>query len=109
MRKSSRKVEFLDTQLNAIARAAKVGTRHADKLAKVVLKDGKECYVLIHIEIQTQFDATFPVRMVFYHVRAGEMDQNDVVSLAIIADENPDWRPDCYLKSRWGCEHKLTY
>ena len=105
----TRKVEFLDTQLNSIARAAKVGTRHADKLAKVFLKDGKECRLIIHIEVQAQFDPAFPVRMVFYHVRASEMDKNEVFSLAIIADENPNWRPDCYIKSRWGCEHKLTY
>ncbi len=105
----SRKVEFLDTTLKSIARSAKIGMRHADKLAKVFLKDGEECWLLIHIEVQSQFDASFPARMVIYHFRIREKYKKEVFSLAILADENPDWRPDCYLTSRWGCEHKFTY
>jgi hypothetical protein len=33
----------------------------------------------------------------------------EVVSLAILADENPDWRPDEYGHGRWGCEVRFRY
>ncbi len=44
--------EFLDKELEKIVRDAETGRRHADKLVKVFLPDGKETWLIIHIEIQ---------------------------------------------------------
>lgn len=99
----------MDTALKSIARSAKIGTRHADKLVKVFLLNGDECWLLIHIEVQTQFVDLFATRMAIYHFRAFELYRKDVYSIAILADENPEWRPGQYRHARWDCELKLSY
>lgn len=48
----SRGFEFLDQELQKIAADAAIGRRLADKLVKVYLRDGREVWILIHIEIQ---------------------------------------------------------
>jgi hypothetical protein len=52
--------EFLDKELQQIARDAQLGRRYADKLIKVWRRDGDEVWVLIHVEVQgsvlVQFD-----------------------------------------------------
>ena len=63
----------------------------ADKLAEARLHSGQK--VLIHIEIQAQRDATLPRRMYDYHSRISEAYGLPVASLALLADEHPQWRP----------------
>ncbi len=45
--------EFLDKELQQITREAEIGKRTVDKLVKVWLKDGKETWILMHIEVQS--------------------------------------------------------
>lgn len=47
----SRGVEFLDKELQQVARDAELGRRYADKLAKVWRKSGEEEWVLAHLMI----------------------------------------------------------
>ena len=65
-----RPVEFLEQELRAITRKSKRGNRTVDRLVKVWLNDGTENWILVHIEIQSQEDATFPLRMFQYRYRA---------------------------------------
>jgi len=99
----SRSYEMLDKELQQLAPQAEQGRRHVDKLAKVWRKDGTEAWVLIHVEIQSQPDADFPRRMYQYHTRLFDRYNRDVVSLAVLADERPDWRPTRYRRALWGC------
>ncbi len=89
----SRSYEDLDKEFQKIARQAKLGKLVADKLFKVWLLDGSERWLLIHIEIQGEYDSTFPKRMFQYHIAAQRLYNQDVVSLAILCDENKNWRP----------------
>ncbi len=59
----SRKIEFLDTELNNIIRGIGRGKRTADKLVKVHLLNGEEKWFLIHVEVQSQPDNTLNSRM----------------------------------------------
>jgi len=44
--------EFLDKEFAKIVSDAKIGKRYADVLVKVYLQNGRERWLLIHIEVQ---------------------------------------------------------
>jgi hypothetical protein len=85
--------EFLDKELQKIAVKAALGRRLADKLVKVYLLDGREVWVLIHIEVQGKRERGFALRMFVYHYRIFDSYAKKVVSLAILTDDDPRWRP----------------
>src|SRR5437588_17751 len=99
----SRGYEMLDKELQKIVPQAEQGRRYVDKLVKVWLKSGEEKWLLIHIEVQVWRDEDFPKRMYVYNYRIFDRYDREVTSLAILADDDPDWRPDHYHYGRWGC------
>jgi hypothetical protein len=101
--------EFLDKELQQIVRDAQVGTRFVDKLLKVFLMDGEEAWLLLHIEIQSQTDSEFSKRMFIYHYRIYDRYSREVVSLAVLGDDQLNWRPQEFGYGRWGCEMRLRF
>ncbi len=99
----------LDKEFQQIVRRAKVGKGLADKLFKVWLKGGQECWLLIHIEVQGTYDKNFPERMFRYNVGAYAVYNQEVVSLAVLCDDNPDWRPNLFNYGRWGCRTGIEF
>ena len=99
----SKDVEFLDKEMQKLARDAKVGKRYLDNLIKVQRKTGDEAWVLLHIEVQSQVDVSFSQRMYNYHAIASLRYVQQVVSLAILGDENAQWRPKDHLEELWHC------
>jgi hypothetical protein len=95
---------FLDKELQQIAGDSKLGRRLVDKLVKVWRKDGNETWVLIHVEVQGQRDASFAKRMYIYHCRIFEHYDRPVVSLGILTDKHPNWKPVYYGHKMWGCK-----
>ena len=100
---------FLDKELQQIAHDAPTGRRHVDKLARVFGRDGSEEWVCIHIEIQGQHDAAFAERMFVYNYRIYDRHRRPVASLAVLADNDPTWRPDRFAFELFGCRHSLHY
>jgi hypothetical protein len=98
----TRGYEALDKELQKIVPAAAQGRRYVDKLVKVWLKTGQEAWLLIHVEVQTWKEGDFPERMHVYNYRLFDRYQREVVSLAILADDDPDWRPSSFGYGRWG-------
>ncbi len=90
-------------------RESEVGKQFVDKLIKVWLNDGKETWLLIHLEIQSQVDTDFPKRMFCYHYRIFDRYGQEVVSLAILGDNQASWRPQEYSYGRWGCRLSLQF
>jgi len=86
----------LDKELEQITASAKTETRHADKLFQVWLLDNQEVWLLIHIEVQSQYDKQFPQRMFIYNYRAFDLYNKPVISLAILGDDSKKWRPNSY-------------
>jgi hypothetical protein len=80
----SRGYESLDKEFQQIIRRAKVGKGLADKLFKVWLRDGSECWLLIHVEIQGSYEKRFPERMFRYNVAAYAVYNQEVISLAVL-------------------------
>jgi hypothetical protein len=101
--------QALDKEFQQIIRDAATGTVLADKLFRVWRKDGRETWLLIHIEIQGQVDATFAERMFRYNIRAWERYQRTVVSLALLCADRPDWRPERFAYGDWGSETSLRF
>mgnify|MGYP001271789507 CR=1 FL=1 len=105
----SRGYESLDKEFQQVVREAEVGRRYVDKLVKVWTKDGAECWVLVHVEVQTARDAEFPRRMYVYNYRVFDRYNRPVASLAVLADDDPAWRPTDFRSNLFGCEAGLRF
>src|SRR5262249_42906915 len=101
--------EMLDKELQPIVRQAKLGRRYVDKLVKVWLRDGEERWLLIHVEVEAWKEGEFPRRMYVYNHRIFDRYDREVISLAILADDDPDWRPNQYGYGRWGFQTDTTF
>jgi Putative transposase, YhgA-like len=102
----------LDKELPKIVRDAKLGKRLADKLVKVTLKNGKKAIIIIHIEIQSEYESNFAERMFIYHYRIYnkyKKENVEVVSLAVLGDDSETWRPTEYRYNRWGCKMEFEF
>jgi hypothetical protein len=101
--------EFLDKEFQQIVREAEQGKIYADKLVKVWQKNGSEIWRLIHVEIQSQVQSEFPERMYVYNYRIFDRYRRPVLSLAVLADDNPDWRPNSYSRELWCSRVSLEF
>src|SRR5947209_14366210 len=105
----SRRYESLDKELQQIVSESELGLRLADKLFKVWLQDGQEAWILIHVEIQNQRDPAFAERMFVYNYRIYDRHRQPVISLAVIGDEEPTWRPDHFGYGMFGCMMGIVF
>ncbi|GBF54509.1 hypothetical protein N0824_02377 [Microcystis sp. 0824] len=76
---------------------------------KVWLLDNQEIWLLIHIEVQSQYDLKFPQRMFIYNYRAFDLYHKPVISLAILGDESRSWRPDFYQYGLGGSQVRVDF
>ena len=60
-------------------------TRYADKLVKVFLRNGKERWILVHVEIQGYHDPEFSWRMFRYYYRILDRFSNPITAIAIFS------------------------
>ncbi len=93
---------FLDKELQKVTRKAETGRRIADKLVRVIDTEGCEDWLLIHIEVQGEDQHDFAERLFVYNYRIYDRYRRPVVSLAVLADEQADWRPERFGYSRWA-------
>ncbi len=110
----SRGIEVLDSDLRDIAPYGNVGKRYADELIKVWLKDGTPAciYLFIHIEVQGYKEAkgVFPERAFVYYYRIYDKNidkEAEIISIAIMTDEDENYRPNEHLKRRLGFELRM--
>jgi hypothetical protein len=105
----SRGSESLDKELQQIAPLAVQGRRYVDKLVKVWRKNGREVWVLLHVEVQTQRQRGFARRMNGYNYRIHDRYNRRVVSVAVLADDDPNWRPDRFEDALWGWSQRMIF
>jgi hypothetical protein len=105
----SRGFESLDKELQQIAPQSAQGRRYVDKLVKVWRRNGRAVWVLIHVEVQTQRDRTFTRRMYQYNYRIFDHYNRRVVSLAVLGDDDPTWRPSSYQDELWGWSLRMDF
>jgi hypothetical protein len=105
----SRGFESLDKEFQQIAPQSAQGRRYVDKLVKVWRRNGRAVWVLIHVEVQTQRDRTFTRRMYVYNSRIFDHYNRCVVSLAVLGDDDPKWRPSSYRAALWGWSLRMDF
>ncbi|MCD6508498.1 hypothetical protein J7M22_18000 [Candidatus Poribacteria bacterium] len=92
---TTRGFEFLDKELGRISKRGLSG-RRVDTLVKAFLKNGEEKWLLIHVEVQGYPQEEFSKRMYVYNYRIFDRYNRDVVSLAVLTDEDDRFRPGPY-------------
>jgi len=101
---------FLDKELQQVVRDAETGPRRVDKLAQVTqLGDGKEAWVLAHVEIQGEQERMFEERIYIYNYRLYDRYQRRIASLVVLTDTNPNWRPHQFAYELFGCRVALDF
>ena len=71
----SKKPISLDKELEQITASSKVGKKLCDKLFKVWLLDNREIWILVHLEVQSQYELDFSQRIFIYNYRAFDLYQ----------------------------------
>jgi hypothetical protein len=106
----------LETELRPLLPTTQSGLKRVDKLVKVwrqqtpngqQLEAGTEEEDFYHFEVQYQKEEDFEKRISDYNDVARVHLRNPVVSVAILGDEDRDWRPEVYHWAKDGCE--LTF
>jgi hypothetical protein len=100
---------FLEQELRQVTRRAKRGKGAVDKLARVLRLDGRQTTLLIHIEFQHQIDLDLPARLYLYNIRIYSLLQEQVITLAVLGDEDPQWQPDQFGYSTAGFETQMRF
>ncbi|MCA2927704.1 MAG: DUF4351 domain-containing protein, partial [Microcystis sp. M020S1] len=101
--------DFLDQELRQVVRDAELGQRFVDKLVKVYLKDGEETWILIHLEIQSQYESQFAERIYVYNYRIFDKYRRRVASFIVLGDENTNWRPSEFGYEIFGCQVNFSF
>lgn len=99
----------LDKELEQITASAETEKRYADKLFQVWLLDQQEIWILVHVEVQSQYDQEFSQRMFIYNYRAFDLYHKPVISLAILGDESKSWRPNSYQYGLGDSQVKIKF
>lgn len=102
----SRKPDSLEQEFHRLF-PEKKGKRVVDKLLKVYLKDGKEQWILTHIEIQGAGDKDFPERMFQYFYRIYDTYRQKIFAIALLTDGQKTFKPDAFQYCFHGTN--LTY
>ena len=99
----NRGVEFLDKELQKILpQEDDTGKRVVDKLVRVFLLDGSEKWLLIHIEIQGYREIDFAKRVYNCNYRISDRFGEKVISVALLTDDDSNFRENVYAISQWG-------
>jgi hypothetical protein len=99
----------LDQELQEVVRDVQIGKHRVDKLFEVRRHDGTEDWILVHVEVQSQPDHRLPERLYRYYCRIRDRYDRRVVSLAVLADTSPRFRPGPYEQETLGCRVRFEY
>ena len=101
--------ESLDDELPALIRDEELGKCYADKLIKVTTLDGEASIVYIYVEANGCTDNNFAQRMFTCNYRIYDKFGTYPVLLAVLADNDSNWKPVQYHRQRWGCGITFTF
>jgi hypothetical protein len=99
----------LDQELQEVVRDAETGKHRVDKLFQVRRHDGTQDWILVHVEVQSHSDRRLPQRLYRYYCRIRDRYDRRVVSLAVLADASPRFRPGPFEEETLGCRVRFEY
>ncbi len=88
------RADFLDQEFDQLFPEIEGHARRVDKLVKVPLHEGRDKWILIHIEVQGYYDKDFLHRMLTYAYRIFDRYGVLVEALVIFTDDRPGFKPD---------------
>ena len=103
----TRPPEAQEQELRKAHPLAATGKRIVDRLLKLYKKTGDERY--LHIELQGYREQDLPRRVFVYNGRASDHFREEVVSVVVYVDADPNWMPDTYRFEEWGCEKTFKF
>lgn len=102
-------VDFLEQELRSVTADSEADKCIVDKLVRVTRLGGQQEWVVIHLEIQSQQQSKFAERMFVYHYRLYERYRRPLASLAVLADDRLQWRPESFAYDVFGCRLGLRF
>jgi hypothetical protein len=103
----SRKYETVEASLHPDSSSAATGKLLPDRVYAVHLRSGEPLVLYIHCEFQSQVVADFHERMFLYRMRLFLHLRQPIVSLALLADGDPNFRPNRYDVAHFG--ERITF
>ena len=100
---------MLDKELAKIDKDAAIGDREADKLVEIYCKHGDINYLLLHLEVQRKKSNDFAKRMFTYRHKLQDIYDKPIASLAILIDNDKNWRPGIYRQALWGSWFEMGF
>lgn len=100
---------FLDQELAQIVRDGEIGKRRIDRLVQVTTLNSTVEWVYIHIEVQSQVDSDFAERLFTYNYRLYDRYHRPIATLAVLADESLNWRPQGFSYHLFGSQMSLQF
>ena len=100
----SRGITFLDKELEQLfpPEDDEFAPKVVDKLAQVYTHDGKEEWVLIHVEVQGAYRRDFSLRMFTYYYRILDKYHKRIAAYAILTEASKKPRPNVYEQEFMG-------
>lgn len=101
--------KFLDSELQQLfpPEEDNYERKYVDKLVQVYTKEGKDQWVLIHVEVQGSSQEAFEQRMFRYYYRIYDKYKKEISAFAILTDANSKFQPKEYRQKFLGTE--ITY
>ena len=81
----------------------------ADKLVEVYLRDDRQQWILIHVEVQAQRDVSLAQRVLDYNYRIFKQYEHPVASLVLLADDDPGWHPSAFHSEVLGTKMGISF
>ena len=101
--------EFLDKELQKIAKDAETGRKYVDKLVKVWLKNGEDVWAVIHADIQIEGEKDFSERMYIYNYRLFDRYRRHAASFAVIGYAGKKKDAGVFEKNLWDCKIRFSF
>ncbi|GAA0884252.1 hypothetical protein GCM10009120_28500 [Sphingobacterium siyangense subsp. cladoniae] len=108
----SRPFDYLDKEFETLFPPENTGrgVHYVDKLMKVFLNDGREQFVLCHVEIQSNKGrGDLAERMFRYFYRIWDRYKVPITAIAILADESKGYRPVVYSQEFMGTSLRYDF
>jgi len=90
-------------------RDAELGKRYVDKLVQVHRLSGQEDWIYLHLEVQGSAQAEFAKRMFVYNYRIFDRYDRPVASMAVLADDSADWKPQQWGYDVFDCQMAIRF
>lgn len=105
----SRGYSIAKIELRPDARNSATRLRRPDRVYRVRLRNGRSAILYIHFEFQSRAEPGFEARMFVYHTRLYLHLNQPVVSLAILADLDPRYRPSEFRVRAFGNDLRFRF